>query len=101
MSSQDDHGAEVETWEDYDADVPCAVEHAGSREFPLTVKRFAESVIRFIVRYRDDIDPATMRIKYAESPDASPIDWRYYDIKPPQHIQGRRSFTSIEGSETQ
>jgi head-tail adaptor len=100
-SVADEMSAEgTEEWAEYAADVPCAVEYAGSREFPASVKRVAESTVRFVFRYRSDIDPATMRIVYVEDHDASPTREQVFDIFPPQHI-GRRDFTAVEAKESQ
>ena len=97
--TQDEMGGSVEPWADYETGVPCAVEYAGSREFPSSVKRVAESTIRFVFRYRSDIDPANMRIVYVDDVDASPVQEQIFDIFPAQHIGERRSFTAIEAKE--
>ncbi len=98
--TMDERGSEVEQWADYVGRVPCAAEFAGSREFPLSIKRFSESTRRFVIRYRDDIDSATMRILYEENPGLMPPAIQVFDIFPPEHIQERRSYTAIEAKET-
>lgn len=101
-SVADEMSAEgTEDWQEYEADVPCAVEYMTAGEYPANVKRVSESTVRFVMRYRDDIDPATMRIVYSETPDASPTQEQIFDIFPAKHIGARRAFTAVEAKESQ
>jgi SPP1 family predicted phage head-tail adaptor len=86
--SQDSFGAPVEIWttvfEDY-----AEYQGLGSREFPLSQKRQVESTARFILRYRDDIDPALHRIQF---------DDKQWNIAAPIHDL-KRTWMVIEASE--
>ncbi len=77
---------------------------AGGAEFWGSNKRNSESTARFIIRYRQDLNPrtamATHQIRMIEDrnlPESSQAE-RIYDIKAIE-ILGRRQFIQIEVSE--
>lgn len=59
--TEDEYGAPVETWAD-SFSVFAEYQPAGTREFPVSHKRVAETTARFIIWYREDIHAATHRI---------------------------------------
>jgi SPP1 family predicted phage head-tail adaptor len=86
--TSDEFGAGVETWTAAFADWG-EYQGLGSREFPLSQKRQAEATARFIIRYREGIDPATFRIRF---------DGKAWNITTPIH-DAKRSYLTIEASE--
>ena len=89
-----DHGAEVPTWTDefqeYGAYEP-AFGQAGSHEFLSAMKMHAETTARFVIRWREGIDPALHRIVH---------DGKYWDIQAPYPPDGRYIELVIEAKES-
>lgn len=82
------YGTTTESWapefEDFGAFYPL-----GSREFPVSQKRQAESSAKFEIRYREGIDPDFHRIVF---------QGKTWNIYPPLD-DGRRICLEIEASE--
>lgn len=82
--TQDENKALVETWADW---FPCmgAYEPAGSREFPVRIKRFTETTARFRVPFMPGrtIDPSKHRIVMTFDPTANPAVQSIWDISAP------------------
>lgn len=85
---QDSFSAPVEFWETAFEDWGW-YQGVGSREFPLSQKRQSETSARFVVRFREGIDPANYRIRF---------DGRIWNIAAPVHDL-KRSTLTIEASE--
>lgn len=75
-----------------------AYEVVGSREFPTSAKRFAETTARFKVRYRPNLDSAEYRIQFFFDPDHQ-IEPQIFNIYPPEPLNGWRGGWVIEASE--
>jgi SPP1 family predicted phage head-tail adaptor len=86
----DPFGAPIPTWDTAFLDWG-EYQGLGSREFPLSQKRNAETTARFIVRYRTGINAATSRIRF---------DGKVWNISEPIHDL-KRSLLTIEASEIQ
>lgn len=86
--TQDDYGAAVETWANSFA-VPGLCQYVGTREFPIAHKRHSETTARFIIRYREGIDPNTHRIVH---------DGKTWNIQQPMPDARKRELI-IEASE--
>lgn len=100
--SRDSFGAVHEDWVD-DFTIWGAFEPIGSREYPVSAKRFAESTARFRVRYIDvqkrTIDPDFNRILLIFDANASPAVQSIWDIWPPLPLDGKRFELHIEAKE--
>lgn len=97
--TDDSFGSEsVETWTDSFTVWGC-YEPANSKEFPGFLKRNTEATARFLIRYRDDIDPDAHRIKFAMNPGAPSPNWQYFNLYPPIPEGGKRFSLTIEASE--
>lgn len=87
--TRDSFGSVVETWatdfEDWGA-----FYQVGSREFPMSQKRQAETTARFEIRYRDGINPDFHRISF---------NGKVWNIYPPSTRDGQRIVLEIEASE--
>lgn len=98
------YGSAEETWADLYADIPCAIQPVGSREFPTNIKRNSEAQVRFVVRYRAGIDAAVHQITTIFDYDASPQVTRTFNIFPPQPLDAElknegRVWLAIEAIE--
>ncbi len=100
--TQNSYGEPVEVWAEAFRDW-AAFEPAGSREFPMAHKRFAESTARFRVLYRSELgDPKAAdkyRIVMTIDPYTSPVVTSTWNITTPQPAEGRRIEMHIEASE--
>lgn len=84
----DSFGSEVETWAQA-FQAYAEYQPIGSREFPVLQKRQSETTARFVIWYRDDIDPALHRILF---------EGKHWNISEPLHDR-ERITTTIEASE--
>lgn len=100
-TTTDTYGSISESWSDLFADVPCAIEPVGSREFPTALKRNSEAAVRFVVRYRSGIDAERHQITTIDDYDASPQVTREWNIFPPYDAdpQHPRHWLAIEAVE--
>lgn len=84
-------------------DVWAAIEFLGTQEFPVTQKRFAETTVRFRVRYDPRIYTThaadKLQIVTALDPAASPVVTSVWNIQQPIPIDGLLVELHIEASE--